>query len=604
MNNEHPIQTLLAQAIASACLISSSGLALSEPSQTPLLQRSESGPKPNLMFSLDDSGSMTHQYVPEGKFTVNGTQLTFPSDARIYMHPKEIAKNIWSLDRLGFDTRFVTAVSNGKPSLSDAERIYQYQMRSPQINKLYYNPATPYTPWTGICSSGTDTVPRCSVGDNYTFTPATYSAAQLDPMALDKETADIRFNDATHIKVIGTTVDLSLNTDTVSAAWSNTRYNNKTDEASKISTTSEKPFNPALIYLLNDNSNPTKVGNFREVNLNDGAADVTYEKAYAQRTDCTLTPSGTQTRCSITAEQQNFANWFVFYRSRLMTAQGGIPAALNEFDRDFRFGWGTLRPGVLFNVKDPTTPSDPDITKLARSTLLSSNTDPLVGQYDIDGAKSATVQYGVRDWDANSKRLFTQWLRAIPTFGGTPTRQAVDSVGTYFTRQSPWLADPSATTGTELTCRRAYHMVMTDGYYTDLTATDATSTANVNTDGAKGADDKYLYDTPFHDDASGTLSDYVMKYWATPLRSETGEVTPIVVTQATEGLTADEVKLLADTKGDPQTFQHLNHVFMGFGVTSPKLPETALTNPAAYDAALLKMINCEPKIGNTKIGDC
>jgi type IV pilus assembly protein PilY1 len=606
-----PRLRVLAQAIGAVCLLWHAGGVVAEPSQTPLLQRPESNPKANFLFSLDDSGSMTHQYVPEGKFFVNDTELNFPKDARIYMHPLELAKNIWSKNgnktAPQVDTRFVTAVPQSVTSeLTDDERRYQYQMRSPQVNKLYYNPAFVYAPWPGIRGSNSPAGSTASFqkGDPYTFTAATYTAAKLDPMALDQETPLIRNADDTHVKVFGTAVDLS-EVKSYTAYWSNKAFNNidVTTAATMVngnivpanvsSILTSKTYNPGLVYVLRDGGDPTVLSDYKEFNLNATATNVVYDKAYSQRIELggCVANADNKTSCPIDVERQNFANWFVFYRSRLMAAQGGIPAALNDFDRVFRFGWGTLRPGVLFDTKDPD--NDPNITKLAKS-YLDYNKDG--GYYTVDGGSSATVQYGVRDWEAGRKRQFMQWLRSLNTWGGTPTRQAVYSVGEYFKRSSPWLSDPSVgdnVGGTELSCRRAYHMVMTDGYYTELTAKDA---AVGNLDGAKKTDTAgavstdYLYPTPFHDGAGDTLADYVMKYWATDLRANTANaVNPVTVTPLSD---TNDAKAVAEAKSDPATWQHLNHFFLGFGVTANKLSNAALTDPTAYDQDLLKMIHC------------
>ncbi|MFA7594537.1 MAG: hypothetical protein WCY26_12430, partial [Thiohalobacteraceae bacterium] len=80
---------------------------------------------PNLMFILDDSGSMQFELMPDG--------LIY-KDAR-YVFPR--ASGIYG----GSD------YDNHVPTVDDNES-YNARARSPQVNTLYYNPSVTYTPWS------------------------------------------------------------------------------------------------------------------------------------------------------------------------------------------------------------------------------------------------------------------------------------------------------------------------------------------------------------------------------------------------------------------------------------------------------------------------
>jgi type IV pilus assembly protein PilY1 len=71
----------------------------------------------------------------------------------------------------------------------------------------------------------------------------------------------------------------------------------------------------------------------------------------------------------VAQEKQNFANWFQYYRSRLLSAQAGIPEAMQPFDDRLRVGWGRLK-------KTPTV---------------------------VDGVSTAIVETGVRNFDTTQK---------------------------------------------------------------------------------------------------------------------------------------------------------------------------------------------------------
>lgn len=571
------------------------------PSQTPLVQRPESKPKPNLVLTFDDSGSMNSQFVPEGAFKVNGYDLSFP-DGRVFLYPGEISRNIFSryskTTLPASDTRFVTAVPEDKMASEfstnatkfKAQKLLQYQMRSPQVNKLYYNPRYHYAPWVGVRGSSIPTsASGQQAGDTYSFGEATFTGANLDPFGLDDETSTNRESDPYKFPVDTTSVvDLSKIT-TFKAPWL------ASDLSSADNTT--KTYNPALIYLLAAGADPNSTSNYTLIDLNDGSTTVTYGTATdydarIQAGDCTKT-SDTKVTCSIKAEKQNFANWFVFYRSRLLAAQGAVPAALDAIDDRLRFGWGTLRAGVTFDAT----------TRYANTTLGS-------GDYSFDlnadgtPQTSKTVQQGVQNWTPTRKRAFTQWLRSLQTWEGTLTRESVDSVGKYYMTSAPWKADPATDSGVELSCRRAYHMMITDGYYyndkpdaignfdgdsNQVSADRLGADATLNPEGA-----------PFRDGASNTLADYAMKYWATDLRPGVdNNVATITVTPAENA--TDAQKVLAQVKGDPATWQHVNQFFLGFGTTGKALQASDLVDDTTYDLAVQRIItNCSA--GSTSSG--
>jgi type IV pilus assembly protein PilY1 len=549
--------TSLLQPARQACRLSLIALVLlsqslvpawSAPSQTPLINRPGNKPKPNVVLTLDDSGSMTYQYAPERSFVKNGYTVDFPNDGRVYMHPDELIQNTFGFGTsnvrasLRADSTFPTGATN-LATLSTIEQIFQVQFRSPDVNSIYYNPSISYQPWQRLGTDG-------NIVRN-AFRQADFTDAHLDPMWMDslsRSTADTG------------SVNLSL-TSTVNAAW----YCGVINGSPSYGTcpASQKSFNPALFYLLNAGANPNVPGNYTVYNLNDGAASYSYPARYSARTDCTLGTNSTV--CTAATEKQNFANWFVYYRSRLMIAKGALPDTFNAFSDSLRVGWGTIH----------------------------------AGNYTVDGQASTTVQQGVRNLDTSHKISFTNWLRALSTQAGTPTLGAVASVGGYFKRTdagSPWRNDmttlgtsASAVQQSALSCRRAYNVVITDGYYRadagDRRANISDNVDNTTVTASASSLNNYTPDFPFKDGGSGTLADYAMKFWAEDLQpgnANSGlpgiadEVEPIVVTptntSTSSNPSAADVRL-AQVKSDPATWQHLTQFFVGFGVTGLFTPD-------------------------------
>lgn len=487
--------------------------ALAAPSQSPLITRPDKRPLPNFMLTLDDSGSMSYQYLPERSFIVeNGTvteTVSFPNDGKIYLHPLEIDARIFSFPKSGApaksDVHFVAADTSA--AAADARIENQMQMRSPQVNSIYYNPEIKYKPWVD------------ANGKN--FTAADPRNAYLDPLALE---------DNSPLAATAQKVDLTDTTQFYDVNW----YCSTDVGAPNYNPCagSKKSYNPAIVYLLNPNQPPNSSLSYTLYNLNEASAK-NYPKIYPQRAkDCALT--GSATICSQAAELDNYANWFVFYRSRLLVAQGAIPAAFRDAGDSIRLGWGTIHAGSY----------------KADADVLSNATEPI-------------VQQGVRKLDAAHMSKFYNWLRSRATYAYTPSRSALIGVGTYFQRsdeQNPWSSNPGVITSTynpssDLTCRRSFNILATDGYYSSTEFDPFAAVGNVdNTTTAN-----YTATAPFKDNDENTLSDIAMKYWATDLRAIANDV-PIITNAK-------------PYKGDPANWQHLNQYMIGFGVTGT-LPTT------------------------------
>jgi type IV pilus assembly protein PilY1 len=132
-----------------------------------------------------------------------------------------------------------------------------------------------------------------------------------------------------------------------------------------------------------------------------------------------------------TSEQQNFANWYSYYRTRTMAAVTAIARAIAPFDKNVRVAWQGINASNLSN----STP----IYKF------------------VDGPTTHDV-----------RTRFYNWLFAITASGGTPNRSAAKRVGTYFTHRTGavdenpyWDRDADK----ELVCRQNFHIQIADGMW-------------------------------------------------------------------------------------------------------------------------------------------
>ena len=231
------------------------------------------------------------------------------------------------------------------------------------------------------------------------------------------------------------------------------------------------------------------------------------------RTDC-----AGPTKCTLAEEQQNFANWFTYYKTKRGMAVGTVAQAFANLPGHFRVGWGMLSKG--------------------------SGT--------IDGKPSKYLVQGVRQWDKtitlNGKtqttaQHFMDWIPTMGLSGVTTLREELGAVGEYFKREDfagPWGNTPGDASDQtpQLTCRRNYHVAVTDGGWTTYPL--ARTYGNVDGTNQGG---NYIASKPYSDQWSDTLADISMYYWANDLRTNM----------------ADTVN---STATDPANWQHLTNYYL------------------------------------------
>ena len=251
--------------------------------QSPLFL--SNGAPPNVMFIIDDSGSMHFEITPEGYR--HGSTYIFPRADGVY----------GSGD-----------YDNEVPTVDDTS-AFNALTRSPQYNKTYYDPSVTYTPW--VKHDGT-------LYPNSTPTCAWHNPENTG----DCPTGDDSVN----------SVARNLSTDNENYNSNSWRDYNPTDGNS--SNSDSKTFWPATYYWHNSGSEWDRA-NYTKVEIKSTTASYTGHDR-TERTDCS---GGT---CTYDQEIQNFANWYTYYRSRTLAARAGIGAAFAEQGEDMRVGFGSI----------------------------------------------------------------------------------------------------------------------------------------------------------------------------------------------------------------------------------------------------------------------
>ncbi|KKO47184.1 pilus assembly protein PilY [Arsukibacterium ikkense] len=466
--------------VASILFGSAAAQAAIEIAQTPL-QTGSSVP-PNIMFIIDDSGSMHFELLPDEAILASARYI-FPRADNVY-GPSD------------YDNR-VPTVEDGQP--------YNAFARSAQMNKSYYDPSVTYKPWVSA--------------DGTTMPDARPDCAWHNPMSTGTCPSGSVNDNARNLTV--------TNSNYNSSRW--VRCTSSTGGCTTEATTSNRNFWPAT-YFYHNGGGDWEWANYSKVEIRSTIPSYSGH-GRSSRSDCA---AGV---CSYTAEMQNFANWYTYHRSRILTSRAGIGRAFVGQSEKMRVGYGAINKG--------------------NST--------------VDGqANTRVIVRGVRDFkDAAKSGFFSElYNRDIPA-AGTPLLSALDAAGQYFSRtdsRGPWGLSPGS--GGEaavdhISCRQSFTILMTDGYWSDGNTAagvgneDGTAGNTIlRPEGDTGSDFTYIPVAPFTDGHTTTLADVAMKYWKNDLRPDLDNRVPTSTI-------------------NPAFWQHMVTFGVGLGVTGAEDPETA-----------------------------
>lgn len=471
--------------------------------------QSGSGVAPNIMFIVDDSGSMHSEIMPDallftanrlnGTTTNNTFRQTHGTISIGYLFPR--ASGVYGGNDYG---NFVI-----NPASTSA---YGRQVRSPQINTVYYNPAITYRPWVRA--------------DGTLFPNATTTCALHNPERNDNTT------NQSNCRNLTTTLS-GFN----SNFWQDVHANCGANTPCNLVEDSARQYWPATYYWHNGTGSVWNTGSFQQVEIRSTTASYTGHGRSA-RTDAGCV-NGT---CTYAAEIQNFANWYTYYRSRILASRAGIGRAFSQLN----------------------IPSNADSAPRVGFAAINA------GSATVDNVSSSgTIVRGVRPFvdTARSNWFSDLYGRTIPN-SGTPLRRALDDAGQYFSRsdaQGPWSSTPGAAGGDTLTCRQSFSILMTDGYWTEGDTNAARTAARRadfdSTEGPvitspTGTTYRYQAREPFQDSRSNTLADVAMYYWSRDLLPDTPNRVPT-------------------SPQNPAFWQHMVTFGVGLGVTGSINPQTA-----------------------------
>lgn len=505
----------------------------------PLTTASGNVVRPNIMFVLDDSGSMNFNFMPDHVgYTQTGNKCRSGSTGRT--------------------TATCTGTSQSgdqKPTVGGDPPVY-----SPYFNAIYYNPVIRYSPPTNPCDvsqtlpiqNGTNTngwrgvrveghainnscVQNSATADILTDYPElTYCRTSSDCRrnGIDHRTTttnsdfdnrdgdyDWPYGNYTSLRTASSNphyflitpreycTDSTLSVCRLATAPNTThsvpayvRYCSTADDTDRLAVVSGTSGSSNRCQDKLDSSHlRARYGNFVRVDIVSGN---NYIK-YPNRLDCA------GSTCSYAEEMTNFANWYAYYRTRMYTMKSAAGQAFSTVDNAYRVGFLTINPG----------------SPVATSKYLK-----------------------IDEFDTTHKTNWYKKFYSTSATGGTPLRQALSRVGRHYAGVTNGINNGMSEDPVQFACQQNFAILTTDGYWNGAAGSTIGSGAIGNQDNedegystrAEGAFDGNV------SGATDTLSDVAMYYYKTDLRNLENKV--------------------PTTPKDRNTAQHMNTFTLGLGL--------------------------------------
>ncbi|MBF8159575.1 pilus assembly protein [Ectopseudomonas hydrolytica] len=487
MNAIRDIRARTLASTLSGIVLLSAANSYADVSQTPLSLTV--GVPPNMLLTLDDSGSMRWAFAPDN---VNGTHATRRAKSSdfnpLYFNPNITYRAPIVFTTAGLEqqlsTSYTNALLNGFKSTyggidlrSDYKFTWSYDLRSTQAtsygydntnNRLGQNPSADFSATTSRTTNGTNTVTVGNISFAITRTGTTSCSATATLAGV-----------------------------TVTATCTAPSSNNYTATLAQRGV-------PAYYY--------------------------TYDASLAS--NCTTANDNCYRLNFVSAaQQQNFANWYSFYRNRALATTSAAALAFYDLSSSVRLSWQGLGNCTSFTGNDTAN----------------------------------CYNNSLKEYSPAHKGQLYAWLQNINFNQGTPLPAALKRAGEFLTTATPWQKNPNGsgnTTQNTYACRASYHILMTDGMWNATTSMPSNFRHDAATftlpDGRS-----YSERRPYFDTTAETLADLAMHYWATDLNPNLANRVPAYTPFKSGDTTTD----YWDPRNDPATWQHMTNFIVGLALT-------------------------------------
>ncbi len=450
MKTSFPIRAALCLLALQMVAVTARGAA-TDISTLPMSSQAQSA-TPNMILGIDDSGSMDFEVLLP---STDGALWWDTTNKRFWSATGVFNANIGSGSSSSW-IKYTYLFPNG--SASDARQLTDgtndhfaippipayAALRSSAYNPIYYNSTVTYTPWVpAYISSATRTFAASSTtaARSHPWFPTTGSATTMDlTTTLTNATANWTFRMFPGMTIPGTNTIAGI---TRKKSGAGSFSAGTTTDYLIVSGDSyydvAVPYYPATFYVVDATCTATGLTCAT-------APDGKKLRRYEIKAATASYPSGR----TYTAEMQNFANWYAYYRKRdlmLSSAAGQVFPQIKG-----------LRGGTVFF-----------------------NNNQRVTMYDL-GATS----------DSANVRTMLGNFYSNPSTGGTPMRVTLDYIGQEFTRAGV----------IQYACQRNNAFIVTDGYANTGSTTPLSYSQST-----------WITARPFTTTTAGTLADIAAAYY-------------------------------------------------------------------------------------------
>jgi len=338
-------------------------------------------------------------------------------------------------------------------------------------------------------------------------------------------------------------------------------------------------------------------------------------------------------------------------------------------------------PNVIVSVDDSGSMGTTGINTLKaalRQTFSSENVaDGLIrlswqsmnSDCDTIPLNTANCKNALKSLKGTHRSNFLSWVETLTPSGGTPSHRMVRNAGDYLKRtdlgiNSPWASDPGTKEAPLISCRRSYHIFMTDGAWNSGTANtsqhvdgdrdlaayqainnigNTDNTATTLGDGSTAYNPAAATSRLYKDDwgfnttttverectlllfckdvtkttyGLNTLSDLAFHYWATDLQPGiANEIKPLIKKSGDETFTSGTGSSLKtatlpqfwNPRNNPATWQHMTTYTIGFGTGASAWSGSPTFGSDSYSGELNRLVTGDlswpsPLCGNNNSG--
>lgn len=453
------------------------------------------GVPPNMLLTLDDSGSMRWAFAPDD---MRGDSETRRAKSSAY-NPLYYNPTISYSAPIVFDT------SGNEQQLSTsftAALVNGYNSRRGNINMSNNYKVT----WTYVLESGQAT---------------SYGYSGTSNRLAENPAADFTASAAINSNNESSTVNKGDITFTIKRTGDSTCEATATISGTIVTA-----------YCSRTSTNPRNTYTASLTQRGVPAYYYTYDSTLAN--NCTTTNDNCYRLNFVSAEQQqNFANWYSFYRNRALATISAAALAFYDLSPAVRLSWQGLGRCKRF-----------------------------------DGSDTANCgNNAFKAYSPEHKGQLYAWLQSINFDQSTYLPAAMKRAGEFLMTSTPWQKEPNGsgnTTQNTYACRASYHIMMTDGLWNE--SVSAPSSFRHDATSFQLPDGQRTYDgqNPYHDSQNNTLADLAMHYWATDLNPDLNNELPAYIPFKS----GDSATDYWDPRNDPATWQHMTNFMMGLGLTA------------------------------------